>query len=184
MKILKKTEIKILVIFLAVLGYYGFRYWSLTKPATAPKIEDNSVPSYQLQFDNSQKRYTGDGFALLYPADLTNISEKPGLVLIQNFDPNLRPKGTDEMFQFALFIEESNGKTLEEKMKDPAILSSQKITVDGVPAYRGMEIQSQQQAPTVWVLHNGKFYTLQLSTPKSNHAKWFDEILSSFTYTN
>lgn len=108
--------------------------------------------------------------------------------MLQNFKDIPGRKENSSDFQLVLFINQDDGKALEEYPKsweeELGKLPTEKLLIDGVNAIGGYSGQKYQAVPTVWIKNSGYLYNLQLSTPESTNKEFFDQILSTLTFTN
>lgn len=108
--------------------------------------------------------------------------------MLQNYvNYNNRPiEDTD--FQFILLVRKDNGTTPEQfaQEAEKALGTMQISTIDvgGVTAVKASGGEKIKAVPTVWLINKGVLYVFQLSEPNSTNAAWFDQILSSFKFTN
>lgn len=138
------------------------------------------------------KTYTNNdfGFSFSYPKELTYLYDhlKGGNILLQNFDGSSARKELDSDFQMTITADNANSKPLEDYPKqwetELGKLPTETISVGGITAIKGFSGQKYQAVPTVWFSKNATTFMIQLSHPKSTNKIWFDQILSTFKFTN
>lgn len=145
--------------------------------------------------DKGQKMYTNSklGLSFSYPSDLiyvydylnnfTDKSQLTGSLSLQNFADKGNSQITNDDFQIAIWVGKDTGITLDKLAMNAGSKSIKHTTVNGVDSVKGTSVQKYQDVPTVWLINKGVLYTLQLSTPSSINATWFDQILSTFKFT-
>lgn len=192
---LKSSKLIIAVLLVLIVGvaiYFGSQKTSSysTNPTSASGA-DNSSASLKT-FSNKSL-----GISFLYPDKLTYVSDllwkftqnnQSGTLMLQNYvNYNNRPiEDTD--FQFILLVRKDNGTTPEQfaQEAEKALGTMQISTIDvgGVTAVKASGGEKIKAVPTVWLINKGVLYVFQLSEPNSTNAAWFDQILSSFKFTN
>lgn len=133
------------------------------------------------------------GFSFSYPKELTyifdylgeytNKGQLTGNLLLQNFPDKSESQITNIDFQIVLWIAKDSGISLSQLAKNAGSETTTNISVGGITAVKGTSVQKYSNVPTIWFTHGGNLFTIQLSTPNSNNAKWFDQILSTFKFT-
>lgn len=133
------------------------------------------------------KTYTNSlyKFSFTYPAELTYLYDQlsGGNLLLQNFDGSKPRKELNSDFQLVLVVSKDDGNTLSQLAKNAASKNTTNVKIGEADAVRGTSIQKYVDVPTVWFKDNGNLFTIQLSNPNSTNNKWFDQILSTFKFT-
>lgn len=109
-------------------------------------------------------------------------------LLLQNYQDLPERKEIPSDFQLVLSVNKDEGKALEEypklEEKEFGNLPSEKVLIGNVSAIKGFSGQKYQAVPTVWLINDGYLYTFQLSMPESTNKDLFDQILSTFKFTD
>ena len=148
------------------------------------------------------KTYTNSalGFSFSYPKELNYIYDQFGFnhpdnpegnLLLQNYDGSKLSKDDSANFQMEVdAYKNTDQATLEKYVKDPNkvwnINNAQTFTsliLGNEPALKGQAIQKNEKVPTLWVAHKGYILTIHSETPNSQNASWFNQILSTFKFT-
>jgi hypothetical protein len=157
-------------------------------PATSPSV----APTEMVDPTANWKTYANKdyGFSFSYPKELTYLYDhlKGGNILLQNFDGSSPRKELDSDFQMVITADDANSKPLEDYPKqwetELGKLPTETISIGGIIAIKGFSGQKYQAVPTVWFIRNNTIFMAQLSHPKSTNKIWFDQILSTFRFTN
>ena len=201
----KKVLYEILFLLILLLGSVGYCIFRLPlfedfirdggkTPQTFPTTPtQTAIPTSTLDVTADWNVYksTPFSFSFLYPSTLTLYDQLKQIgdnLLLQNFQalPNRKEVSSD--FQLVLSVSKDEGKTLEEYPKlwekDFGSLPSEKLLIGNVNAIKGFSGQKYLAVPTVWLINSGYLYTIQLSTPESTNKNLFDQILSTFKFTD
>ncbi|MDP1722204.1 MAG: hypothetical protein Q8L37_03265 [Candidatus Gottesmanbacteria bacterium] len=140
--------------------------------------------------------YTNDKhkFSFTYPQELSYLNDYLdkntqiyGNLLLQNFDGSKPRKELTSDFQMGIWLNKDDGTPLanhpKQWEKELGKLPIEYITVGGINAIKGFSEQKYQAVPTVWFSKNDDSYMIQLSHPNSTNKIWFDQILSTFKFT-
>jgi hypothetical protein len=197
----------LLLITLSTTAYFAYQTQSLVKELQGVRkeeeiatktLESESISPVYTEPNQSPdptanwKTYTNTqyGFSFKYPTDLGFLYDQlsGGNLLLQNFNGTAPRKELDSDFQFALFVTKYDGTPLfkfseqwekELKTGKPII-----VEIANKQAVRGFSGQKYNPVPTIWFTDKNNLYTIQLSNPESTNKDWFDQILSTFKFTN
>ncbi|MDP3973913.1 MAG: hypothetical protein Q8P92_03710 [Candidatus Daviesbacteria bacterium] len=193
-----------LVVLVLVVGAGGYFLYQkqVNKPVTTPQTSQ-VTPSPIPDETANWKTYSNSslGFSFSYPMILDHLYDQFGFnhpdnpegnLLLQNFDGS-KPR-QDQPTDFQMVVEaykNSDQVTLDKYVKDPNKVWNQSgvqifadITLGNEPALKGLAIQKNEKVPTIWVSHKGYVLTIYLETPKSTNASLFDQILSTFKFSD
>lgn len=148
------------------------------------------------------KTYTNTnlGFSFSYPQELNYLYDQfdnfltknapGGNLLLQNFDGSKPFQGDQSsIFQLAIDVyRNSESLTLDtyvnnQRKANNVTEPSQNVTISGKNAIKGMTVQKNERVHALWFMQKGYIFTVYLETPKSTFVNWFNQILSTFKFT-
>lgn len=150
------------------------------------------VPTFVSDPTADWKTYTNTkfGFSFKYPKDLSYIYDQSdqysetginnAMILLQNFDDSKPRTETDQDFQIVIYIANKNGNF---NLEDPQGEQTE-TTINGVRVIRASTTQKWVSVPTVFFQSSPNKIAVQLSNPNSTNKTWFDQILSTFKFTD
>lgn len=172
--------------------YFGSRWQNNSNPSNQESAT-NASESGKLKTYSNQSL----GFSFSYPEELTYINDllwkftekdQSGTLILQNYIGYKGRQIEDTDFQLILLVKKSQGVPLEqypqEAQKALGTMQISTIEVGGVKAIEASGGEKIKAVPTVWLINKDVLYVFQLSEPTSLNAKWFDQILSSFKFSN
>ena len=195
-------------LILPFIGFsFGMRYQEMVDLANKQQSEmliatPKRVPTPTPDITANWKTYTNKalGFSFSYPQELSYLYDQFGFnhpdnpegnLLLQNYDGSKPRKNQAIDFQMVVEAYKSSDRvTLDKYVKDPNKVWNQSgvqtftdIILDNEPSLKGLAIQKNEKVPTIWISHKGYILTIYLETPKSTNASLFDQILSTFKFT-
>ncbi len=132
-------------------------------------------------------------FSFRYPQELAYIYEGAdnpqssplilGGVTMQNYDGSKSGPDLNSLFQFSVLVIANNSQGLGGIPSNVQDSSKSEYKVDG---YNGTLLVSDvySNKPIVRVEYKNKIYIFQMSPADSLYKNWFDQILSTFKFTN
>lgn len=177
-------------------------------PNVSPVESPSNTTSDMQTYTNTDLK-----FSFNYPSELKYVEadftqfinhqppyrEGVGTLILVNYplgeqNPEAQTKGVE----VSLTVSPDDGKTLAQDAQNASYPHSdptQTLTVGGEPALKGNNrfyelaranpTGDQTPIPTVWFKHNGLLYDLGFTDDKNNdHPQWFDQVLSSFKFSN
>jgi hypothetical protein len=201
----KKNYLNLILISFAFILFIGGVYYlgrqsvkNTEVPAVIPTItpdavlpQTNSVPTTVVDPTANWKTYTNSkfNFSFKYPLELTYIADQSdqyvengisnAMILVQNFDGSKPRTETSSDFQIVIYISNKAGQF---NLEDPQGVQS-KVIINGIEAIKTTTTQKWESVPTVIFQSSPNKVAIQLSTPKSINKALFDQILSTFKFT-
>ena len=147
-------------------------------PTSDPTAEWNTYESAEFNF------------SFKYPSELTYIYDQSdqyaeneisnATILIQNFDGSKSRTATDNDFQIVVYIANKSGQSNLENPQG----EQTKTTINGVEVIKSFTTQKWELVPTVYFQSSPNKVAISLSNPNSTNEAWFDQIVSTFQFTN
>lgn len=181
-----------ILIFAAVAGYFYLQSRSLrTQLASSPTPTSPPTPQPSIDPTATWQSYVNEkfNFSFTYPQGLViydGIQQVEDRLLVQNFEDKPGRASSDADFQIVVRVGNKGKMLLEDYPKvwekEFGKSNSENVTIDGVAAMKGLSGQKGSAVPTVWIAKDQYVYSIQLSTPNSKNANYFDQILSTFQF--
>ena len=199
-RVWQKNIWKTLTILLAILlvgmgGYIVYLLNSLNAKVVSQQQtqEASTLPISTFVSDPTAdwKTYTNTkfGFSFKYPKDLSYIYDQSdqysetginnAMILLQNFDGSKPRTETEQDFQIIVYIANKNGNF---NLEDPQGEQSETV-INGVRVIRASTTQKWVSVPTLFFQSSPNKIAVQLSNPNSTNKTWFDQILTTFKFT-
>lgn len=195
--------LSILLLFsVSIAGFFAFQTQKLVKELTTLKTQEKVVAIATVEpiaTDSSEvdptanwKTYTNTkfNFSFKYPAEMSYIYDQSdqyvengisnAMILVQNFDGSKPRTESDSDLQIVVYISNKSGVF---NLEDPQGEQTE-IMINGVKAIKSFTTQKWVLVPTVFFQSSPNKIAVQLSSPKSTNKLWFDQILSTFKFTN
>lgn len=195
----------LLIISVSISGFFAYQTQKLvkeltemkikaenSKSATEPTVEDTKDEVLETDTTANWKVYTSEkfNFSFKYPSEMNYIYDQSdqyvengisnAMILVQNFDGTKPRKETDNDFQIVVYISNKAGAF---NLEDPQGEKTD-LTINGVKAIKSYTTQKLILVPTIFFQSLPNKVAVQLSSPNSTNKLWFDQIISTFKFTN
>lgn len=193
----------LLIISVAISGYFAYQTQMLVKELSTLKTQDKSAvdtlelavepiatESSEIDPTADWKTYTNSkfNFSFKYPAEMSYIYDQSdqyvedglsnAMILVQNFQGTKPRTETNDDFQIVVYISNKSGAfNLEDPQGDQT-----EVVINGVKAIKSFTTQKWVSVPTVFFQSSPNKIAVQLSNPESTNKIWFDQILSTFKF--
>lgn len=184
----------LLVILLLLLGSTAFLYYqnmqlkNMLANYQTPVVSPTPTPTTDPTAD--WKTYTNEkfGFSFKYPQELNFITDTTdkfvenginnSMILVQNYDGLKEPGNKPENLQLMILVANTKGEFNMENLSSPIT-----STINGITLTKGTTTIKMQRVPVVIFNTSPHNVALALNTPDSTQKDLFDQILSTFKFT-